>query len=302
MGLKEVLIQNDIPLPPDFDERMDLVIAALRRSPDYPEKLQKMKGGGPTDSEDWLGPQLTWFINTITTPAARTAWKGLFAVIFFVSYLEKIPIFGNVLSAVLDLMIMGSKILTKSFQKAIPPLFGLIPLPYTSMFGLMMAALFGYIVWPVLATVSLSRQDFTAAIDSFVRIIPPPLGDAIADTFLEGNRTVARLNQKRIALSNDISKGVSAIGDAIGNLSGNAAKLGEKTREAASGLNLKERASQGLSSVKAKIPGDLKERATQGLSSVKEKAAAQLAGKRLSRRTRSTYKWHRRTRRRSVRR
>ena len=315
MGLKEVLVQNNIPLPEDFDERFDVVIAALRQSPDYPEKLQKMKGGKvPTSpGEDWLGPKIVRFLDIITSPAARTFLRGIFAVIFFMSYLEKIPIFGNILSAVLDVMTMGGKMLVKTVQKAIPPTMGLIPLPYMSLFGIVLAALFGYLVWPIIALVSLSRQDFTAAIDSFVRIIPPPVGDAIADVFLEANRTVARLDQKRVALSNDISKAFNAISGLFGDAADNAVALGEKTKEVAkqgvgqvkdilgeppaSLSSLKQKASQGVSAIKEKAPG-LKEKASEGISAVKE----QIAGKRLSRQTRGRYKWHRRTRRRSVRR
>jgi hypothetical protein len=324
MGLKEVLLQNNIPLPEDYDERFDVVIAALRGTPDYPEKLQKMKGGAPPSKpgEDWLGPKLVWFLNVITSPAARGILRGIFAVIFFMSYLEKIPVFGNILSAVLDVMTMGGKMLVKTVQKAIPPTLGLIPLPYMSLVGIGLAALFGYLVWPIIALVSLSRQDFTAAIDSFVRIIPPPIGDAIADVFLEANRTVARLDQKRIALSNDLSNAFNMVSGLFGDAADNAVALGEKTKEVAKQgvrevkdvLNepvsgLKEKATSGIgslkdraSSFKAPSLGSLKDKATEGVSGLKEKASAQLAGKRLSRRSRGTYKWHKRTRRRSVRR
>jgi hypothetical protein len=134
MGLKDVLERNKVPLPPDFDERMDIVIAALRRSPSYPEKMkafkQKRKQRGGQSKEDWLGPQLQAFITGITSPAAQGILRSVFAVVFFVSYLEKIPIFGNILSAVLDLMIMGGKMMVKTVQKNLPPLIGLIPLPF----------------------------------------------------------------------------------------------------------------------------------------------------------------------------
>jgi hypothetical protein len=239
MGLKDVLERNKVPLPPDFDERMDIVIAALRRSPSYPEKMKKFKQkrtqkqSGGQSSEDWLGPQLVNFIDIITSPAAREMLRGVFGVIFFVSYLEKIPVFGNLLSAALDLMIMGGKMMTKTIQKNLPPLIGLIPLPFASLIGIMMAALFGFIMWPMIAIVSLSRQDFTAAVESFIRVVPPPFGDTIADLFLEGNRTVARLNQKRIALANDIATAFETISNAFGDVAKGATELGQKTKEVA---------------------------------------------------------------------
>lgn len=221
MGLKDVLQKNAIPLPPDFDERMDLLISALKRKSNYNEKLKSFKqkrGGADGDAargEDWLGPELNTFIDVITTPGARVMLQGVFAVVFFVKYLENIPIFGRILSATLDIMVMGGKMLTKTIQKSLPPIMGLLPLPYASAFGLVLASAFGMIVWPVIGLVALSRADFTAAIESFIRVIPAPIGDTLADLFLEGNRTVARLNEKRSKLVGDLTTVFTAISDAV---------------------------------------------------------------------------------------
>jgi hypothetical protein len=92
---------------------------------------------------------------------------------------------------------------------------GLLPVPYASMVGLAMAAAFGMLVWPVIALVSLSRADFTAAMDSFLRVIPPPMGDGIADLFLEGNRTVARLDEKRQRLGADIAEALHGLSETL---------------------------------------------------------------------------------------
>ena len=242
MGLKDVLQTHGVPLHPEFDERMDIVVAALRRAPGYQKKIdayKKKKGGAASAAkgEDFLGPSIQNFITILTSPVAQTYLRGLFGIIFFVSYLESIPVFGSVLSAVLDLMIMGGKMLTKTVQKNLPPMIGLIPLPYMSLVGIMLAAVFGMLVWPVIAIVSFSRQDFTAAIESFIRVIPPPIGDTIADLFLEGNRAIARLNEKRKKLAADISKGIALVSDAAGTVSDTfsegASKLAESTKEAA---------------------------------------------------------------------
>ena len=242
MGLKDVLQTHGVPLHPEFDERMDIVVAALRRAPGYQKKIdayKKKKGGAASAAkgEDFLGPSIQNFITILTSPVAQTYLRGLFGIIFFVSYLESIPVFGSVLSAVLDLMIMGGKMLTKTVQENLPPMIGLIPLPYMSLVGIMLAAVFGMLVWPVIAIVSFSRQDFTAAIESFIRVIPPPIGDTIADLFLEGNRAIARLNEKRKKLAADISKGIALVSDAAGTISDTfsegASKLAESTKEAA---------------------------------------------------------------------
>lgn len=253
MGLKDVLQKHNIPLPPDFDERLDVVVSGLKRSPGYKQKLEafkNQKGGADPVSlingipinvkpvrEDWLGPTLRWFLTVSTSPFSRNLLEALFMVIFFLSYLESIPVFGSILSAGLDLFLAGGKMLTKTIQSALPPMIGMIPLPYASLVGIMMAAVFGYIVWPVVAIVSLSRQDFSSAIESFIRIIPPPFGDMIANVFLEGNRTIARMDEKRKKLAEDISSAMELLSetmkDVSSNLKENIGSLAAQTRAAA---------------------------------------------------------------------
>jgi hypothetical protein len=87
----------------------------------------------------------------------------------------------------------------------------MIPLPYTSLAGIVIAAVFGMIVWPIIAIISFSRQDFVSAIESYIRVIPPPIGDILANNFLEVNRTVARLDEKRIKVGNDISRALTQL-------------------------------------------------------------------------------------------
>jgi outer membrane biosynthesis protein TonB len=81
------------------------------------------------------------------------------------------------------------------------------------MAGLVMASLFGFIVWPIFAIISLSRKDFTAAAESYIRLIPPPIGDMLANTFLEGNRAVAKIDEKRIKLGTDISNALTQLSE-----------------------------------------------------------------------------------------
>jgi hypothetical protein len=240
MGLKDVLQGYNVPLPDDFDERFDIVMSGLRRKNDFNEKLNAYRnqaGGAEVNPNDFLNPSLQWFAETITSPKAQDMLRIVLAVLFFTSYLESIPVFGSVLSAALDVMIAGSKAFIKTIQKAIPGILGLIPLPYMNLFGLFIAAVFGFIVWPIVAMVAFSRQDFTAAVDSFVRVIPPPIGDLIADNFLEVNRMAGRINAKRIKLANDISSGFSKIAEMATGVSGQvkqgAETLAKRTQEVA---------------------------------------------------------------------
>jgi len=250
MGLRDTLERHKVPIPDDFDERLDIIIAGLKRKSNYKQKLEKFKrhhGGAEPDpvappvvpdSEDYLGPRLRWFLTAVTSPYARTLLEGIFMVVFFVSYLEKIPVFGSILSASLDVILAGGKIMVKSVQSLLPAAIGVIPLPYTSMAGIAIAALFGFIVWPIFAIVSLSRKDFVAAIESFTRMIPPPLGDMIANTFLEGNRAVAKIDEKRIRLGNDVANGLTQLSTITNTLSSSMKEgfetLAKQTQEAAS--------------------------------------------------------------------
>ena len=221
MGLRDILEKHKIPLPDDFDERLDIVVSGLKKKADFSDKLaafKKTRGGADIespaitpDTDDFLGPRLRWFMEAATSPYARTMLEGVFMVVFFLAYLEKVPVFGSILSASLDVILAGGKVLTKSIQSALPPLIGLVPLPYASMFGIGMAAVFGLIVWPVFAIISLSRKDFAAATESYIRVIPPPFGDMVANTFLEGNRAVAKIDEKRIRLGNDISNALTQL-------------------------------------------------------------------------------------------
>ena len=176
MGLRDTLEKHKVPIPDDFDERLDIIIAGLKRKSNYKQKLEKFKHHRPTrggaepdpvappvvpDSEDYLGPRLRWFLTAVTSPYARTLLEGIFMVVFFVSYLEKIPVFGSILSASLDIILAGGKIMVKSVQSLLPAAIGVIPIPYASMVGIAMAALFGFIVWPIFAIISLSRQDLS---------------------------------------------------------------------------------------------------------------------------------------------
>jgi hypothetical protein len=177
---------------------------------------------------DFLGSEMRWFVEVMGSPYAQVVVRLLFTVLFFLSYLENIPLVGSILSAVLDVTLAGGRILIKTIQKALPPMIGLIPLPYMSMVGIAIASAFGMILWPILAIISFSRQDFTSAIESFVRVIPPPMGDALADAFLDANRTVYKLNEKRKKLTEDVVNGLQAVMDLGGKVSTKVADGAEK--------------------------------------------------------------------------
>ena len=200
------------------------------------------------DSEDWMGPRIRWFLGAVTSPYARVMLRSLFMVIFFVSYLESIPVFGNILSVGLDVMVTGGKIITKSIQKQVPFLMGLLPLPYAGLVGLIMAAIYGAMVWPIIAMVSFSRQEFTVAMESFLRAIPPPAGDMIADLFLESNRFVAKMELKRQKLADSIITAIGTVANLIEDVSNRMSNGVSKV------TNVSQMKDQFVNRVKSQIP------------------------------------------------
>lgn len=220
----KTLEQHGVPVTDDTRTRMELFLDNIRRKSGAQERLQeyaKQQSGGADEdvipievkpsSNDFLGPQLKWFVEVMGTPYAQVVVRMLFTVLFFVSYLEKLPVLGGILSAVLDLTITGGRVMIKTIQKALPPMIGLIPLPFMSIVGMVAAAVFGMFLWPVIAIVSFSRQEFVTAIEAMMRIIPPPMGDMIADGFLDVNRTAAKLNENRKKITDDIVTGLRSI-------------------------------------------------------------------------------------------
>lgn len=233
MGLKDLLESRNIPLPSDFDDRLHLVMLGLRKDPQFESELNSFKyktvGGAYAmpksmnlpnpNSEDWLGPNVISFLDLVTSPEARGMLKSLFMVIFFVTYLEAIPIVGSILSTALDIMTAGMKAMIKAVQTTLPPAFGLLPIPYASMFGIIMAAIFGAIVWPIVAMVAFTRMDFASAIEAYIRVVPPPFGNILADNFLEVNRMIARIDTKRKKVAYDITTALLTIADVIESVS-----------------------------------------------------------------------------------
>ncbi len=244
MDLLKVLDRHGVKYDKrEAKERLGLLMKGLRRDPSFERDLKTFKsqkgGADPAPSTeipipvkmtqgDFLGSEMRWFVEVMGSPYAQVVVRLLFTVLFFLSYLENIPLVGSILSAVLDVTLAGGRILIKTIQKALPPMIGLIPLPYMSMVGIAIASAFGMILWPVLAIISFSRQDFTSAIESFVRVIPPPMGDALADAFLDANRTVYKLNEKRKKLTEDVVNGLQAVMDLGGKVSTKVADGAEK--------------------------------------------------------------------------
>ena len=267
MNVEEVFLKHGLPLPADIGERLHLLELGLRGDQRYHNALREFKNkqaGGAIpikvkyDETDFLGPQLRWFLNVVTSPYARGMLEVVFMVVFFISYLERTPVLGGILGAGLDILLAASKALIKSVQKMIPPTLGLLPIPYASLVGMVMASIFGMIVWPIIAIICFSRQDFAAAIEAYLRIIPAPVGDLLADNFFEVNRMAGRMNQKRIKITEDITTAFTAIRDSVVSLSSEAKQgfntLIEETKKAAKSVSAPVQAQLPIK-IPATLPG-----------------------------------------------
>lgn len=212
--------------PEETRVRAELVLDSLRGKTGALKRLRefgrsKQAGGAaafptipikvPDTPGDFVGQEGRWFIKAAGSPYLQSLVRMSFAVLFFLSYIEAIPIAGSLISASLDIALSGGRILIKQVQTLVPTLVGLIPLPFMNLVGLMMVSIVGMILWPLLAIISFSRQDFASAIESLIRVIPPPLGSALADTFLDANRTVSKLDGNRKKILSDLVSGLGTL-------------------------------------------------------------------------------------------
>lgn len=223
-----ILKARQVPFDPEETRvRGELVMDVLRGKTGALKRLRafgqsKQAGGAgldfssipikvPETPGDYLGTQARWFIKVAGSPYLQTLVRISFAFIFFLSYVESIPVAGSLISASLDIALSGGRILIKQLQALVPTLVGLIPLPFMNLIGLGLVSIVGMILWPLLAMVSLSRQDFASAIESFIRVIPPPIGSVLADAFLDANRTVTKLDGNRKKILSDMVAGLGAL-------------------------------------------------------------------------------------------
>jgi hypothetical protein len=227
-----ILKARQVPFDPEETRvRADLVMDVLRGKTGALKRLRafgrsKQAGGAAgfpkldlpavpitveTTPGDYLGTEARWFIKAAGSPYLQALVRISFAVIFFLSYVEAIPIAGSLISASLDIALSGGRVLIKQLQGLVPTLVGLIPLPYMNLVGLGLVSIVGMVLWPLLAMISFSRQDFASAIESMIRVIPPPIGSALADTFLDANRTISKLDTKRKQVLADLMGGLEAI-------------------------------------------------------------------------------------------
>ena len=186
--LKERLRQEGVEITnPDFEANFDDMIRRFRG--------EQVAGAPPRRpvATDPFGDSLRDLKDGLDSPEAIFTLRTVSGFLFFLSTLEDVPKVGALLSVGLDLMTAAGQVLMKFVTKTFPVLFGFIPLPLMGLVGLIFVAVIGMFVWPLLAAISFSRQDFTGAMDSILRAIPPPMGEAVADAFLTVNRTAGRV-------------------------------------------------------------------------------------------------------------
>ena len=122
--------------PEETRVRADIFLDALRGKPGALKRLRefgrsKQAGGAagfpkldlpavPITVErtpgDYLGTEARWFIKAAGSPYLQALVRISFAVIFFLSYVEAIPIAGSLISASLDIALSGGRVLIKQLQ------------------------------------------------------------------------------------------------------------------------------------------------------------------------------------------
>jgi hypothetical protein len=226
-----MLHEKGVPLTNEATFRANFTdfIGRLRGRPTMGGFLQR--AGAPVKTVatgDPFGDLFRGLKDGLESPEAVFILQTILGFLFALSTVEDIPMVGSLLSVSLDVVTSAGRMLMKALQKGIPTLLGLIPLPYMSLLGLIFVSLIGMIVWPLLAMVSFSRQDFTAAMDSLLRVIPPPIGETLAEVFLTANGTAAKVGHSVDKFMGQLIGGVDAIVALLGTVETKATEAATK--------------------------------------------------------------------------
>jgi hypothetical protein len=195
-------------------------------------KLRTTQMGGAMvmpNINDLLSPTISSALDAllgIFIPEVRTPIKFVLGFVFILSFIEKLPLVGPLLSAALDVASAILPTAAVALQSIVPGIFGLIPLPYASMVGLYLGWLFSAILLYFTMLIGISRKQFGDSVVAIAGMVPL-FGPTLMTTVKNANVTAAKLNQNRIKIVNSFSEVITAVTSALSQVGQN---LGEKTK------------------------------------------------------------------------
>ena len=253
-------------------------------------KLQP-KGGVANDEVDFISPATSQAIDgllSIFIPEVRLPIKTGLGFVFILSYVESLPIFGQLVAAALDMTAAVLPIIAVNFQNFTPLVVGLIPIPYANLVGVAIGYVFSaFFLWMAIL-MGISRQQFGSAVEATAGLIPV-IGPTAMNWVAKANFTAAKLNQRRKKVMESVSETLQLVSQIVdATLTPALQTLDTQAQQAAQKAN-----------EVATVANDVKDLAKGQIADLKQKAALArtVAGrKKLTRRTRKKTQW-RRTRR-----
>lgn len=155
--------------------------------------------GGANDEVDYLSPTVSSAIEkllAIFIPEVRIPIKTGLSFVFILSYLEKLPMFGPLVAAAMDVTAAVLPTIAVNLQNLTPPLIGLLPIPYASFAGIVVGWMFSaFFLWMAIL-LGISRQQFGPAIEAMSGLIPV-VGPTVMNWVAKANLTAAKLEMRR---------------------------------------------------------------------------------------------------------
>jgi hypothetical protein len=162
-------------------------------------KKTNVQKGGVNGSTDFLTDTISGAITGLTSvfiPEFRAPLQLGLGVVFLLNYIEKLPMFGSIVGAALDMTAATLPITAVNIQTSVPLLFSLIPLPYMNFVGMAVGWFFSAMLLFVAIMIGVSRMQFGAAIEASAGLIPV-VGTSAMNFVRTSNTTLGKLNQKR---------------------------------------------------------------------------------------------------------
>jgi hypothetical protein len=182
--------------------------------------------GGVT-SQDLLSPAISSAIDRllgIFIPEVREPIKFALGFVFILSYVERLPGFGSLVGAAMDITAAFLPMSAVAIQTTMPNLMALIPLPYMNFAGMAIGWVFSAVLLFMAIMLGVSRKQFGSAIEATAGLIPI-VGVNAMNFVRTTNNTAAKLNDRRLMIANEF-------GQVVDVLKKTAAGVGEETKNA----------------------------------------------------------------------
>ena len=225
----------------------------------FRQQLDK-RFGNARGGASFVDTRINGALDMMNDPRATAEFLSrLPGFVFFLKSAESIPGFGSLLGATMDVSTTGASVATDGFQSMAAQVPGVGPA---------VNVVVGIVVWPVLAMISLSRREFSQAIEEFLKVIPLGLGKAMSNAFAKSDRLASKVEGRWDEIVEQIRVAYARAKDSI------------RSAEA-SNPEVSQRVRSGVSAVRGAVGG---------------------RRKRLSTKKRRHYKWSKTRRARSARR